>query len=218
MLDFIIHLDVHLAELFAQYGTWIYAILFIVIFCETGLVVTPFLPGDSLLFVAGSLTAISGNYVNIHFFVILLIAAAVLGDGCNYYIGRFMGEKLFRNPHSKIFKRSYLIRTQEFYEKHGAKTIVIARFIPIIRTFAPFVAGIGKMSYRWFVCYNVVGGVAWVALFMYAGYFFGELDFVKNNLSVLIVAIIFVSILPGVIEVLRVRRKARKARTDNPAA
>jgi membrane-associated protein len=207
-IDFIIHIDVHLAEMIAQYGTWIYAILFLIIFCETGLVVTPFLPGDSLLFVAGALASLGTNHINIHLMVLLLIAAAILGDASNYFIGKFFGEKLFSNPNSKIFKRSYLEKTHDFYEKHGGKTIIIARFVPIIRTFAPFVAGMGKMTYARFFSYNVIGGISWVPLFMYAGYFFGELDFVKKNLSFLIFAIIFVSLLPGIIEILR--QKAKK--------
>jgi membrane-associated protein len=209
-VDFIIHIDVHLAEMIAQYGMWIYAILFLIIFCETGLVVTPFLPGDSLLFVAGALAALGTNHINVHLMVLLLIASAILGDASNYLIGKFFGEKLFRNPSSKIFKRAYLEKTHDFYEKHGGKTIIIARFVPIIRTFAPFVAGMGKMTYIHFFSYNIIGGISWVPLFMYAGYFFGELDFVKNNLSFLIFAIIFVSLIPGIVEVLRQRAKGKK--------
>jgi membrane-associated protein len=210
VVDFIIHIDVHLAEMIAQYGMWIYAILFIIIFCETGLVVTPFLPGDSLLFVAGALAALGTNHINVHLMVLLLIGAAILGDASNYLIGKLFGEKLFRNPNSKIFKQVYLKKTHDFYEKHGGKTIIIARFVPIIRTFAPFVAGMGKMTYIRFFSYNIIGGISWVPLFMYAGYFFGELDFVKNNLSFLIFAIIFISLIPGIIEVLRQRAKGRK--------
>ncbi|GHU81624.1 membrane protein [Bacteroidia bacterium] len=207
LIDFVLHIDVHLAELVQDYGFWIYGILFLIIFCETGLVVTPFLPGDSLLFVAGTLTALGSNHINVHLMVLLLIAAAILGDACNYFIGKFFGEKLFSNPNSKIFKQAYLEKTHNFYEKHGGKTIIIARFVPIVRTFAPFVGGMGKMSYRHFFSFNVIGGIAWVALFMYAGFFFGELDFVKRNLSLLIIVIIFVSLLPGVIEVLRQKYK-----------
>ncbi|MDL2241903.1 DedA family protein [Bacteroidales bacterium OttesenSCG-928-L03] len=210
LIDFILHIDVHLAELVAQYGLWIYAILFLIIFCETGLVVTPFLPGDSLLFVAGTLAAIGSNHINIHLMVLLLIAAAILGDASNYLIGKFFGDKLFSNPNSKVFKQAYLEKTHNFYEKHGGKTIILARFVPIVRTFAPFVAGMGKMTYGRFLSYNVVGGVVWVALFMYAGFFFGELDFVKKNLSILIFVIIFVSILPGIFEVIRQKIKSRK--------
>ncbi|MDR0413415.1 MAG: DedA family protein [Dysgonamonadaceae bacterium] len=210
IIDFIIHIDAHLAEMIAQYGMWVYAILFIIIFCETGLVVTPFLPGDSLLFVAGTLAALGTNHINVHIMVLLLISAAVLGDASNYLIGKLFGEKLFRNPHSKVFKRVYLEKTHDFYEKHGGKTIIIARFVPIIRTFAPFVAGMGRMTYLHFFSYNVIGGIVWVPLFLYAGFFFGEMDFVKSNLSMLIFAIIFVSLLPGVIEILRQRAKGKK--------
>lgn len=207
LIDFIIHIDVHLAELVAQYGVWIYAILFVIIFCETGLVVTPFLPGDSLLFVAGTLAAIGQNNINVHLMVLLLISAAILGDLCNYLIGKFFGEKLFRNPDSKVFKQSYLDKTHEFYAKHGGKTIILARFVPIIRTFAPFVAGMGKMCYKQFGFYNIIGGIVWVSLFMYAGYFFGGLEIVQKNLQILIVLIIVVSIIPAIVEVWKNKKK-----------
>ncbi|MFA3761786.1 DedA family protein [Yersinia sp. 2544 StPb PI] len=206
VIDFILHIDVHLAELVAQYGVWVYAILFLILFCETGLVVTPFLPGDSLLFVAGALAALPSNDINVHIMVALMVTAAILGDAINYTIGRVFGEKLFSNPDSKIFRRSYLEKTHQFYEKHGGKAIVLARFVPIIRTFAPFVAGMGKMSYRHFAAYNVIGALVWVLLFTYAGYLFGNVPIVQNNLKLLIVAIIVVSILPGVFEVWRHRR------------
>jgi len=210
VIDFILHIDVHLAELVAQYGIWIYAILFLILFCETGLVVTPFLPGDSLLFVAGALAALPGNDLNVHLMVTLLVIAAILGDAVNYTIGRLFGERLFSNPNSKIFRRSYLDKTHAFYERHGGKTIFLARFVPIVRTFAPFVAGMGHMSYRHFAFYNVSGALIWVLLFSYAGYLFGDLPIVQENLKLLIVAIIVVSILPGVIEVWRHRRAARQ--------
>ena len=206
VIDFILHIDRHLAELTAAYGPWIYGILFLIIFCETGLVVTPFLPGDSLLFVAGAIA--TQDAMNIHLMVILLIIAAILGDAVNYSIGRFFGVRLFANPDSKIFRRRHLEITQTFYARHGGKTIILARFVPIVRTFAPFVAGMGHMPYRRFAAYNVVGAIAWVTLFSYAGYFFGNLPMVQSNLHYLIVAIIFVSILPGVIEILRHRRAA----------
>ena len=206
VIDFILHIDVHLAELVAQYGIWVYAILFLILFCETGLVVTPFLPGDSLLFVAGALASLPSNDINVHVMVALMVTAAILGDAVNYTIGRVFGEKLFSNPDSKIFRRSYLEKTHQFYEKHGGKAIVLARFVPIIRTFAPFVAGMGKMSYRHFAAYNVIGALVWVLLFTYAGYLFGNVPIVQNNLKLLIVAIIVVSILPGVFEVWRHRR------------
>jgi len=212
IIDFVLHIDVHLAELIANYGFWIYAILFLIIFCETGLVVTPFLPGDSLLFVAGALAsdAIGSQHINVHLMVLLLITAAILGDASNYLIGKFFGEKLFQNPDSKVFKQSYLDKTHNFYEKHGGKTIILARFVPIVRTFAPFVAGMGKMTYPRFFSYNVIGGVVWVSLFIYIGYFFGNVPFVKENLSLLIVVIIFVSLLPAIFEYLRQRSKSKK--------
>lgn len=203
LIDFVLHIDAHLAALVSTYGIWVYAILFLIIFCETGLVITPFLPGDSLLFVAGALAALPGNPMNIHLIVGLLIVAAVLGDASNYIIGRLFGEKMFSNPDSKIFKQSYLEKTHKFYEKHGGKTIILARFVPIVRTFAPFVAGMGHMSYRHFASYNIIGGIIWVVLFSYAGYFFGGMEIVQKNLELLIVLIIFISILPGVFEVVR---------------
>lgn len=209
-MDFVLHIDVHLAELIAMYGIWVYAILFLIIFCETGLVVTPFLPGDSLLFVAGALAAMPANQMNVHLIVLILIGAAILGDASNYTIGRLFGDKLFDNPNSRIFKQSYLQKTHVFYEKHGGKTIILARFVPIIRTFAPFVAGMGSMSYRHFAVFNVIGGIIWVVLFSYGGYFFGGLDIVQKNLELLIVLIIFVSILPGVAEIVRNRYKSKK--------
>ena len=208
IIDFILHIDVHLAELIAQYGIWVYAILFLIIFCETGLVVTPFLPGDSLLFVAGALGSLPTNNINVHIMALVLILAAILGDSSNYLIGRFFGEKLFSNQNSKIFKQSYLEKTHEFYKKYGGKTIILARFVPIVRTFAPFVAGMGKMNYYYFMMYNLVGGALWVAVFCYAGYFFGDLPFVQENLKLLIVAIIFISVLPAIIEVVRAKLKS----------
>lgn len=203
IIDFILHLDKHLTELVAAYGVFVYVILFLIVFCETGLVVTPFLPGDSLLFVAGSLAAVEGGVMNVHFLVAILLAAAILGDTVNYTIGRKFGMKLFANPDSKIFRRSYLERTHNFYEKHGGKTIIIARFVPIVRTFAPFVAGVGSMSYGHFLLFNVIGAALWVGLLTYAGYLFGSMPVIKSNLSIVIIGIIFVSILPGVIELVR---------------
>ncbi len=210
LIDFILHIDVHLAELVAEYGIWIYAILFLILFCETGLVVTPFLPGDSLLFVAGALSALPSNDLNVHMMVMLMIVAAILGDAVNYTIGRLFGARLFSNPNSKIFRRSYLDKTHAFYDKHGGKTIVLARFVPIVRTFAPFVAGMGHMSYRHFAAYNVIGALLWVLLFTYAGYLFGDLPVVQENLKLMIVAIIVLSILPGVVEIIRHRRAASR--------
>jgi len=210
LIDFILHIDVHLAELVAEYGIWIYAILFLILFCETGLVVTPFLPGDSLLFVAGALSALPSNDLNVHMMVMLMIVAAILGDAVNYTIGRLFGDRLFSNPNSKIFRRSYLDKTHAFYDKHGGKTIVLARFVPIVRTFAPFVAGMGHMSYRHFAAYNVIGALLWVLLFTYAGYLFVDLPVVQENLKLMIVAIIVLSILPGVVEIIRHRRAASR--------
>ena len=204
IIDFILHIDQHLVSLAAQYGVWIYAILFLIVFCETGLVVTPFLPGDSLLFAAGGIAAIGS--MNIHLMVALLIAAAIIGDAVNFMIGKYFGEKLFANPDSKIFKRSYLDKTHAFYEKYGGKTIIIARFVPIVRTFAPFVAGMAKMDYSKFIRYNVIGAVLWVVLFSYIGYFFANTEFVKKNLGLVLIAIIVISVLPAEIEVIRAKR------------
>ncbi len=211
IIDFILHIDRHLLELVENYGVWVYAILFLIIFCETGLVVTPFLPGDSLLFVAGALAAsnVTGDF-NIIILNIILITAAILGDGVNYTIGRFFGEKLFSNPDSKIFKQSYLEKTHQFYEKHGGKTIILARFVPIVRTFAPFVAGMGHMGYKHFAAFNVIGGVIWVVLFTLLGYFVGTIEWVQQNLKLLMVAIIFLSIVPAIVEVIRERAKSKK--------
>ena len=204
-----LHIDQHLLELVAAYGPWIYLILFLIVFAETGLVVTPFLPGDSLLFVAGAIAAM--GEMNVHLLVALLILAAVLGDAVNYAVGHFFGMKLFSNPDSRIFRRQYLDKTHDFYARHGGKTIILARFVPIVRTFAPFVAGVGRMTYRHFFSYNIVGALAWVLSFSYAGYFFGNLPVVKSNLSLLILAIIVVSVLPGVIEIWRSRRAGARA-------
>ncbi|NUU67567.1 DedA family protein [Enterobacteriaceae bacterium BIT-l23] len=210
VIDFILHIDAHLAEMVAQYGIWVYAILFLILFCETGLVVTPFLPGDSLLFVAGALASLPSNELDVHTMVALMVVAAIIGDAVNYTIGRLFGDRLFSNPNSKIFRRSYLDKTHAFYEKHGGKTIILARFVPIVRTFAPFVAGMGRMSYRHFAFYNVTGALLWVLLFTYAGYFFGNMPVVQENLKLLIVAIIVLSVLPGVVEVVRHKRAAAR--------
>lgn len=210
IIDFILHIDAHLADMVSQYGIWVYAILFLILFCETGLVVTPFLPGDSLLFVAGALSALPTNDLNVHTMVILMVIAAIVGDAVNYIIGRVFGARLFSNPNSKIFRRSYLDKTHAFYEKHGGKTIILARFVPIVRTFAPFVAGMGNMSYRHFAAWNVVGALLWVLLFTYAGYWFGDLPIVQENLKLLIVAIIVLSVLPGIVEIIRHKRHAAR--------
>lgn len=207
LIDFILHIDVHLSSLIVNYGVWVYAILFLIIFCETGLVVTPFLPGDSLLFVAGTLAGIPQNNMNIHLLALLLIAAAILGDAVNYTVGRKLGERLFSNPNSKIFKQKYLEQTHAFYEKHGGKTIVLARFVPIVRTFAPFVAGMGKMSYRYFATYNVVGGSVWVLLFLYLGYLFGNIPIIQKNLYIVLIIVLVLSIVPIFIEFIKAYRK-----------
>lgn len=211
LLSFILHIDQHLRELASQYGGWLYGILFLIIFCETGLVVTPFLPGDSLLFAAGSLTALADSAMNIHALFLLLTAAAILGDTVNYAAGHYFGEKVF-SPNARVLKQEYLDRTHQFFERHGGKTIVIARFVPIIRTFAPFVAGAGNMAYRHFLFYNATGAIAWTASFLYGGYFFGNLPFVKQNFTLVILAIIILSIMPGVIEYWRHRRTTVAAR------
>ena len=208
VIDFILHIDQHLTALSAQYGMWIYAILFLIIFCETGLVATPFLPGDSLLFAAGGIAAVGG--MNIHIIVLILLVAAILGDAVNFMIGKYFGAKLFSNPDSKIFRRAYLEKTHAFYEKHGGKTIIIARFVPIVRTFAPFVAGMGDMHYGRFIRYNIIGALAWVLLFSYLGYFFANIPLVKNNLGLVLGAIIVISILPAVIEIVRAKYAAKK--------
>ena len=210
VIDFILHLDRHLFDLCSQYGAWVYAILFVIIFCETGLVVTPFLPGDSLLFAVGSLAAI--NALDLPTSIVLMILAAVLGDTANYWIGDYVGPKIFQKENSRLLNKEYLIRTHRFYEKHGGKTIIIARFLPIIRTFAPFVAGIGSMTYRRFLLFNVIGGALWVFLFIPAGYFFGSVPFVKNNFSLVIIALILIPGIPSVIEVIRMQLRKRIAK------
>ena len=210
-LDVFLHLDRHLNEWAADLGPWLYVVLFLIIFCETALVVTPFLPGDSLLFAVGALSASEGSPIRIGFVVVLLIVAAVLGDAVNYSIGKYFGPKVFRWEKSRFFNPDHLVKTQRFYEKYGGKTIVLARFVPIVRTFAPFVAGIGRMQYRRFAVFNVAGGIAWVVLFAVAGYLFGGLETVKRNFQYVILAIIVVSLLPIAIEFLRARREKADA-------
>ena len=208
-LDLVLHLDQHLRDLALNYGPWVYAVLFGIIFFETGLVVTPFLPGDSLLFVAGTVAA--AGELDIHLMVLLLIAAAIAGDSLNYAIGHYLGPRVFRFDDSRFFKRAYVERTHAFFERHGGKAIILARFVPIVRTYAPFVAGIGAMHYRRFLMFNVTGAVLWVALLAYAGFFFGNLTWVRNNLTAVILGIVVLSILPGIVEYWRARR-ARLAR------
>jgi membrane-associated protein len=212
IIDFFLHLDVHLGEIISNYGFWTYAILFVMIFIETGVVIMPFLPGDSLLFAAGTFAAIGD--LNVFLLFGLLATAAVLGDTVNYWIGHFLGEKVYTTD-SRLIKRSYLERTQAFYKKHGGKTIFLARFIPIIRTFAPFVAGVGKMRYGYFITYNLVGGVVWTALCTFAGYFFANVPFVKDNFSLVIFAIIFISVIPVLVELVKSRIK-KPAATPEP--
>lgn len=203
VIDFFLHLDRHLSEVISRYGTWTHFILFLIVFCETGLVITPFLPGDSLLFAAGTFAALGA--LDLRLIVILLIVAAIVGDTLNYWIGSYIGPKAFRG-NGRFLKREYLDRTHAFYEKHGGKTIILARFIPIIRTFAPFVAGVGAMSYPKFLTYNVVGAVLWVGLLVLGGYFFGNIPVVRENFSLVILAIIFLSVLPIMVETVRARR------------
>lgn len=207
-IDFVMHLDVHLAELAAAYGAWIYGILFLIIFCETGLVATPFLPGDSLLFAAGAVA--STGALNPHLSVLLLICAPLCGDNSNYWIGFFVGPKVFKKERSVFFNPVYLHRTHRFFEKHGGKTVIIARFIPIIRTFTPFVAGIGRMRYIKFLLFSLIGAVLWVPTFIYAGYFFGNIPVVKRNFTLVILAIIVISVVPVVIGAIKARRESNE--------
>lgn len=204
-IDIFIHLDQHLSLLIQSFGGWAYLIVFLVIFCETGLVVTPILPGDSLLFGLGAIAAMGA--LKVEWLFVMLSIAAIAGDTVNYMIGHYVGPRVFARESGRFFKKEYLERTHRFYEKYGGKTIVIARFVPIIRTFAPFVAGIGSMTYSRFIVYNIVGGISWIAVFIFGGYYFGNLSIVKRNFTLVIFAIIFISILPGVIEYVRQRRQ-----------
>ena len=203
LIDLFLHLDKHLNEIIGQYGGWTYLILFLIVFCETGLVVTPFLPGDSLLFAAGAFAALGS--LNVLWLFLLLSIAAIVGDTVNYWMGRWIGPKIFHRENVRFLNKKHLERTHAFYERYGGKTIIIARFIPIVRTFAPFVAGIGEMTYWRFITYNVVGGVAWVAICVFAGYYFGNLEIVKNNFSLVVIAIVLISVLPMLVEYLRHR-------------
>ena len=207
LIDFLMHMDRHLDLIIRNYGAWTYAILFIIIFCETGLVVTPFLPGDSLLFAVGTFAALGS--LDLVWLVVLLSVAAIAGDTVNYWIGKVAGPKVFTKEGSRFLNKQHLERTHRFYEKYGGKTIILARFVPIIRTFAPFVAGIGSMTYPRFLAFNIIGGVAWVVLLILSGYFFGNIPFIKGNFALVILAIIVISVLPGVIEFLRERNRGR---------
>ena len=205
-IDVVLHLDRHLQWLVATYGIWVYLILFAIIYCETGLVVTPFLPGDSLLFVAGAVAA--GGAIDVHTLFAILALASFSGDNTNYWVGRFVGPRLFRRSGSRVLNPAHLERTQQFYERHGGKTIVIARFVPIVRTFAPFVAGMGRMIYPRFLSYSFAGSILWIGSLTYAGYYFGNLPFVRQNLSFVIIGIIVLSLMPGLVEFLRSRSRS----------
>jgi membrane-associated protein len=217
LIDHFLHLDHYLGQISPAL---VYLFMFLIIFCETGLVVTPFLPGDSILFAAGALAATTGS-LNVFLLLIICISAAILGDTVNYWIGHFFGDKLFRKEDAKVLKPEYIVRTHQFYEKHGGKTIILARFVPIIRTVAPFVAGVGEMTYAHFFAYNVIGGAAWVTLFTLLGYFFNNIPFVKNNFSIVIIAIVLISIVPFFIAYFRNKRQQANAdpavpETDSP--
>jgi len=202
--DVLLHLDRYLGAVIQDYGAWTYLILFLIVFMETGLVITPFLPGDSLMFVVGTFSAL--GYLDIYKIWPLLVFAAILGDNVNYAIGNYIGPKVFHYEDSRFFKKEHLLKTHAFYEKYGGKAIILCKYVPIIRTFAPFVAGVGSMTYPRFLMFNVIGGFTWVTVLMFGGYFFGNMPIIKNNFSVMIMAIIFVSILPPVIEVIRRKR------------
>jgi len=207
IVDLFLHLDKHLVGVAAAYGPWLYGILFLIIFCETGLVVTPFLPGDSLLFAVGALAA--GGALEVHRTVVLLIVAAILGDSVNYYVGKRAGAWLLGAWRGRLIKKEHVVKTEKFFERYGGKTIIFARFVPIIRTLAPFMAGVGSMDYSKFFIFNISGGVAWVVLFVYGGYLFGGLPIIKNNFSVVILAIIIISLLPPLLETVRERLRGR---------
>ncbi len=209
LVDFVLHIDTHLAEIIKDYGTWTYAILFLIIFAETGLVVTPFLPGDSLLFAAGAFCAKPDTGLNVHLMALLLFVAAVIGDTLNYWIGSKLGPSVFKREDSIFLRKSHLERAHAFFEKYGGRAIILARFVPIVRTFVPFVAGVGKMTYSRFLAYNVIGGFVWIYFFIYAGYWFGNLPFIQKNFKIVILAIIFLSVIPIVIELWRGWRESR---------
>jgi membrane-associated protein len=213
ILDIVLHLDRHLAQITSDYGAWTYLIVCLVVFCETGLVVTPFLPGDSLLFAIGAVAALGS--LDLRLLALFLMLATFAGDNVNYFIGRKLGPKIMSRPDSRWLRKEHLDRTHAFFEKYGGKTIIIARFVPIVRTFTPFVAGVGAMTYRRFVAYSVVGAALWVIGFLLAGYFFGNFPFVKKNFTLVILAIIVISLLPGVIEFFRARRQNRRDSSES---
>lgn len=206
-IDFVLHLDKYLGLFVAEHGVWVYGLLFLIVFMETGLVVTPFLPGDSLLFVSGAVAAAGG--MELHWLMLVLICAALCGDNVNYWVGRFLGPRVFRHEGGRWLKRENLERTHAFMERHGPKAIIIARFVPIVRTFVPFVCGVGHLTYARFLVFSIIGALLWVGLLVPAGYFFGNLDIVKENLSVVILLIIAISLLPGIAEYLRYGRRPR---------
>jgi membrane-associated protein len=212
LLYSLLALDQTLAQMAAEYGPWLYGVLFLVIFAETGLVVFPFLPGDSILFIAGTVVAVAG--LNIHLLVLVLVVAAILGDSVNYAVGHYIGPRVFHEPDSRWFKREYLLRTQAFYNKYGGITIIIGRFVPIIRTFAPFLAGVAGMTYPRFLSYNMVGGFAWISSLVYAGFLFGNIPWVKDNLSFIVIAIVVVSLIPAVSTFVKERRDRRRGAAD----
>ncbi len=214
MIDVFLHIDEYLAQIISQYGVWTYALLFLIIFMETGLVVFPFLPGDSLLFAAGSFAAL--GVLNPWILAILLSIAAIVGDTVNYWIGHYIGPKAF-SGNIRFLKKEYMDQTHKFYEKHGGKTIILARFVPIVRTFAPFVAGVGAMTYKKFILYNVVGGILWVNIFVWLGYFFGTLPFVQENFELAIIAIVLISVLPMVYEFVKAKLETRKEKSQTEA-
>jgi membrane-associated protein len=211
LIDFILHIDAHLAEIIRDYGAWTYGVLFLIIFAETGLVVTPFLPGDSLLFAAGAFCAKPETGLNVHLMALLLWVAAILGDTVNYWIGAKIGPAVFKRDDSPWLRKKHLERAHAFFEKYGGRAIILARFVPIVRTFVPFVAGVGQMTYSRFIAYNIVGGFIWIYFFLYAGFFFGNLDFVQKRFKLVILAIIVLSVLPIVFEFFRARREAKAA-------
>lgn len=213
LIEFILHLDTNLTYMIDHYGFWVYAILFVVVFCETGLVIMPFLPGDSLIFAAGALAVAYGSF-NIWVLFIVFVTAAILGDTVNYWLGNFIGPKVFKREDSRLFKKKYLDQAHVFYEKHGSKTIVLARFVPIVRTFAPFVAGVGEMNYRKFIAYNVLGGLLWVTIFLTMGYWVGNQPFVQDNFGLVLIAMIVISFMPMAIDFIMEWMKARKASVD----
>lgn len=214
-IEFVLHIDTHLFDLCHTYGAWVYGILYAIVFCETGLVVTPFLPGDSLLFAVGSLAAIGA--LRIDYAVLTLIAAALTGDNVNYWIGRTVGPKVFSQTKSRFFNKEYLERTHSFYDRHGRKTVVIARFLPIIRTFAPFVAGIGRMKYPIFLTFSILGAMLWVGIFVTGGYYFGNIPVIKNNFSLVILALVLIPGLPALVEFIRIKFGRRKPVESSPS-